>query len=123
MQSHRRLGRRDDDRSSRRAILVTLAGKSMRDDSLETTNQLRNGGGDYSKICIKKDVHPSSRKGWKRLHHAERVEYERPENAGCVVRLDALGEKIVPGRSNDRLLESSVFLDGPQQASFLSILL
>ena len=36
--------------------------------------------------------------------------------AGC------LGEKIVSGRSSDRLLESSVFLDGPQQASFLSIL-
>ncbi len=32
------------------------------------------------------------------------------------------GKEIVPGRNSDRLLESSVFLVGPQQASILSIL-
>ena len=93
MQSHRRLGRRDDG-NSRRAILVTLAGKSIRDKILETTNQLKNAGEDYKRIYIKKDVHPSIRKEWKRLYDAERAEKERPENAGCVVRLDARERKL-----------------------------
>ena len=93
MQFHRRLGRRDD-RNSRRAILVTLAGKSIRDRILETTIQLKNAGGDYNRIYIKKDVHPSIRKEWKRLYDAERAEKERPENAGCEVRLDARERKL-----------------------------
>ncbi len=93
MHSHRRLGRRDDG-NSRRAILVTLAGKSIRDRILETTNQLKNAGEAYKKIFIKKDVHPSIRKEWKRLYDAERAEKERPENAGCVVRLDARERKL-----------------------------
>ena len=95
MQFHWRLGRRDD-RNSRRAILVTLAGKSTRDRILETTNQLKNAGGDYNRICIKKDVHPSIMKEWKRLYGEERAEKERPENAGCEVRLDARERKLYP---------------------------
>ncbi len=47
-----------------------------------------------NKIYIMKDVHPSIRAEWRRLREAERKEKERPENAGCVIRLDARERKL-----------------------------
>lgn len=42
----------------------------------------------------KKDVHPGVRKEWKRLREAEEREKERPENVGCVIRLDTRQRKL-----------------------------
>ena len=78
IQSHRRLG----------PILLTVASKLVRDRILDKTNLLKTAGGELSRIFVKKDVHPSIRKEWRRLHDAERTENKRPENAGCVIRLD-----------------------------------
>ena len=43
---------------------------------------------------VKKDVHPSVRNEWKRLHDAHKNEKERPENAGCRVYLDYRERKL-----------------------------
>ncbi len=93
VKSHRRLGTRGDNHR-RRAILVTLDSKEARDKVLNKASKLKQASGELKKIYIKKDVHPSIRAEWRRLREAERKEMERPENAGCVIRLDALERKL-----------------------------
>lgn len=90
--SHRRLGNPVGDR--KRPILVTVASKEVRDKILEKARALMEAGEGYSRIYIKRDVRPSVRAEWKRLRDAERKEKERPENAGCVVRLDTKERKL-----------------------------
>lgn len=93
IQSHRRLGVRGD-ANVRRPILLTVASKIARDRILEKTNLLKTAGGEFSRIFVKKDVHPCIRKEWRRLHGAEKTEKERPENAGCGIRLDYRERKL-----------------------------
>ncbi len=64
------------------------------DNILQKTRQLKNAGGEFSRIYVKKDVHPNIRKEWKRLFDAEKMEKKRPENAGCEVRLDTGERKL-----------------------------
>ena len=71
--------------------------------------QLKQGGRAYGKIFVKKDIHPSIRNEWKRLHDAERAEKERPENAGCVIRLEPRERK---------LYKDGVVIDSWSQLSF-----
>ena len=71
--------------------------------------QLKQRGGAYGKIFVKKDIHPSIRNEWKRLHDAERAEKERPENAGCVIRLEPRERK---------LYKDGVVIDSWSQLSF-----
>lgn len=92
IRSHRRLGNSVGDR--KRPILVTVASKDVRDKILEKTRVLKESGEVYSRIYIKRDVHPSVRAEWKRLREVERKEKERPENVGCVVRLDTRERKL-----------------------------
>ena len=93
VQSHRRLGTRSAT-NRRRAILVTLDSKEARDRILTKASQLKEATGELNKIYIKKDVHPSIRAEWRRLREAERIEKERPENAGCEIRLDQRQRKL-----------------------------
>lgn len=92
IRSHKRLGNRVDNR--KRPILLSLASKEVRDKILEKASKLKELGEVYSKIYIKRDVHPSVRNEWKRLRDAERSEKERPENVGCVIRLDTRERKL-----------------------------
>ena len=108
IQSHRRLGAMGID-NRRRPILLIVGNKEIRDRILEKARQLKQAGREYEKIFIKKDVHPSIRKEWKRLHDAERAEKGRPENAGCVVRLDTKERK---------LYRDGVVIDSWNQLSF-----
>lgn len=108
IQSHRRLGTAVFD-NRRRAILLTVDNKEIRDRILEKARQLKQAGREYEKIFIKKDVHPSIRKEWKRLHDAERAEKGRPENSGCVIRLDTRERK---------LYRDGVVIDSWNQLSF-----
>ena len=71
-----------------RPILFTLADKSQRSLILDNTNRLKNLGDNYKKICVKKDIHPSVRKEWRRLRDAEAIEKARLENVGCAICLD-----------------------------------
>lgn len=93
VRSHRRLGNNNGG-DRRRPILVTVANKVVRDNILEKAKLLKEAGGEYTKIYIKKDVHPSVRKEWKRLHDAEKAEKERPENTGCVIHFNTRERKL-----------------------------
>ncbi|KAG0713455.1 Gamma-butyrobetaine dioxygenase [Chionoecetes opilio] len=92
IKGHRRLGMKVDNK--RRPILVTVDSKEARDRILEKTNKLKQAGGEFSRIYIKKDVHPSIRAEWWRLRQVEKKEKERPENSGCVIRLDTRERKL-----------------------------
>lgn len=102
VKGHRRLGS-SGEVNRRRPILVTLANKSARDSVLEKTKKLKQAGGEFQKIYVKKDVHPSIRKEWKRLYDAEKQEKERPENAGCVIRFDRRERKLY---RNEEVIDS-----------------
>lgn len=91
--THRRLGAMGA-QNRRRAILISVDSKEARDRILGKAPQLKQAGRAYEKIYIKKDVHPSIRNEWKRLHDAEKAEKERPENAGCVIHLDTRERKL-----------------------------
>lgn len=93
VKSHRRLGSQGSN-NKRRPVLVTLENKACRDQVLERARQLKQAGGEFQKIYVKKDVHPSIRMEWKRLRDAASREKERPENAGCVIRLDTRERKL-----------------------------
>lgn len=71
---------------------------------------MKQAADEYSKIYVKKDVHPSVRKEWSRLRDAEKAEKERPENAvGCEIRLDTQERK---------LYKDGVVIDGWNQQFF-----
>ena len=94
--SHRRLGRLDAQQggSRKRPILVVVTTKYVRDDVLANSRKLKDSSSQYNRIYVKKDVHPSVRNEWKRLRDAERTEKDRPENVGCVIRLDVRERKL-----------------------------
>lgn len=92
--THRRLGNNTSPGTRRRPILFTLADKGQRRTILDNANRLKTSGDNYNKIYVKKDVHPSVRREWRRLREAETTEKARPENAGCTVRLDTRERKL-----------------------------
>ena len=94
IRSHRRLGRVDAGGNRPRPILVTLATKAERDAVVEKGKELKNSREPFRKIFVKKDTHPAVREEWRRLHDVEKREKEKPENAGCVIRLDYRLRKI-----------------------------
>lgn len=79
--THRRLGGGSNQASGgaplrTRPILLALADKSQRTTILHNASRLKNLGDNFSRIYIKKDVHPSVRKEWRRLRDAEKAEKE-----------------------------------------------
>ncbi len=85
--THHRLGQEATDRK-KRPILVTLASRTEKERILSKTKRLKDAGEPFSRIYIKKDVHPQVRNEWKRLRTAETEEKNKPENVGHVIRLD-----------------------------------
>ncbi len=77
-----------------RPILLTLADKNQRGTILNNAKRLKTFGDNYSRIYIKKDVHPSVRKEWRRLREVEAAEKVKPENVGCAIRLDPRERKV-----------------------------
>lgn len=94
--THRRLGRSDGDGTARRCrpILLTLRDKTVRGHILDYAKNLKTSGDTFKRIYVKKDVHPAVRREWQRLRDAEKVEKERPENAGCVIYLNTRERKL-----------------------------
>lgn len=90
---HRRLGA-ESGGERKRPLLLTLRDKDTRLRVLANGKKLKTAGDNYTGIYVKKDVHPSVRKEWKRLRDAEAREKERPENVGCVIRLDTRQRKL-----------------------------
>ena len=94
VRSHRRLGRLNPNPDRHRPLLVVIESKIERDAVLEKTSKMKERGEPYSKIYIKKDVHPSVRQEWRRSRTSEQNERNRPENQGCVIRLDNKERKL-----------------------------
>ena len=57
-----------------RPILVSVSSRDQRDSTLEKAKVLKNKSLPFQKIFVKKDVHPTVRQEWGRLHEAERRE-------------------------------------------------
>lgn len=92
--NHRRLDDSTSLGTRRRPILFALAGKALRSTILDNAKRLKTSGDNYNKIYVKKDVHPSVRREWRRLREAETIQKARPENAGCTGRLDTREQKL-----------------------------
>lgn len=74
---------------------LTLRVKDQRTSILNNASQLKSAGDNFSRIYIKRDdVHLSIRKEWKRLRDMEAAENARPENVGCITRLDTKERKL-----------------------------
>lgn len=79
---------RDGIAGRKRSMLIKLSSRAAMDKALTKTGRLKDVGGSYRRICVKKYMHPSLRKDWKRLREVESIEKARSKNYGCVVRLD-----------------------------------
>ena len=96
MKSCRRLGRGEAG-ARKLPILVTLPSRKARDKVLVNTRKLKEAGAPYERVFVKKDVHPGVKNEWKRLRDVEAAEKGRPENVGCVIRLDTRERKVYRG--------------------------
>ena len=77
-------------------ILVVVASRDDRDAALDRAKELKASASEnFKKIFIKKDVHPSVRAEWKRLHDVVKTEKERPGNAESDIRLDFKARKVM----------------------------
>lgn len=90
---HRRLGTAGGG-GRKRPLLLTIRDRDTRLRILANSKKLKTAGENYARIFVKKDVHPSVRKEWKRLRDAEAREKEKPENVGYVIRLDTRQRKL-----------------------------
>ena len=81
-------------RTRRRPLLLTIQDKEVRARILANAKHLKTAGERYSRIYVKKDIHPSVRKEWQRLREVEAREKERPENLGRDIKLDTRQRKL-----------------------------
>ena len=91
---HRRLGAHAEGGRRNRPLLLTIPQKDMRSRILAIAKNLKTAGEKFSRIYVKKDVYPGVRKEWQRLREAKVKEKERPDNAGCDIRLDTRQRKL-----------------------------
>lgn len=90
----RRLGALPEGQRRNRPLLLTIRDQETRLRVLAAAKHLKTSGEKYSKIYVKKDVHPGVRKEWRRLREAEERERERPENVGSEIRLNTRERKL-----------------------------
>ena len=100
IQSSKRLGKPGNyqdgtPRRGPRPILIVVNSRNDRDAALDKSKELKTpGNGNYKNIFIKKDVHPSVRAEWKRLHEVVKIEKDRPGNSESVIYLDFKARKV-----------------------------
>ncbi|MPC60093.1 hypothetical protein E2C01_054130 [Portunus trituberculatus] len=82
--------------------------RQVRDKVHGKTSKLKDSGAPYERVFVKRDVHPSVRNEWKRLRDAEAAERAKPQNTGCVIKLDTRARKLY----------RDVIIDSWRQASF-----
>lgn len=95
-----RLGKQET--GKKRPLLVRLASRETRDKILHNTKKLKGAGDAYKNIYVKKDMHPSVRREWKRLKDARAAEKVKPENQGCTIELDFRKREL---RRNDVVID------------------
>ena len=71
-----------------RALKVKLSRSKDQKQVLDKAKMLKESGGSFAKIFIKRDMNPQVRKELNRIRQAERAEKEKPENTGRTVLYD-----------------------------------
>ena len=92
IKSARRLGTHTSGR--KRPIIAVVDSKLVRDSALDKAKNLKSCGDMYNRIYVKKDVHPSVRAEWKRLHEVAKREKDNPNNSGCNIFLNIKDRKV-----------------------------
>lgn len=88
---------------TRRPIKVVVGSARERNGILKDASKLKNAGDTFSRIYIKKDLHPGVRREIIRIKEAEKREREKPENAGRDVRYDRESRTLtIDGQVVDR---------------------
>lgn len=92
----RRLGRRNEDETRNRPLLVVTDSAAARKKIMEKKSQLKNlADNRFRSIYIKPDEPLAVRKEWKRLRDALKKEKEAPTNQGVEIRLDYKSRKLL----------------------------
>ena len=60
----------------------------MKNNILKHPKNLKSADPVFARIYLKRDVHPSMRKEWKRLFKSLKSESAKPENSGCDITTD-----------------------------------
>ena len=90
----RRLGVANEHQPRKRPLLLTIRDQDTRSRVLASAKNLKKSEEKYSKIYVKKDVHPGVRKEWRRLREAEEREKGRTETVGCDIKLNTRERKL-----------------------------
>ena len=69
-------------------IILKMSSKVQREKILKKAKNLKDAGPVYAKVYIRKDVHPATRREWKRLKDAEKNEKAKPGNEVSTITLD-----------------------------------
>ena len=77
----RRLGQENNARGPR-PLHVTVTTPQQRETIITAAKELKNAGGAFARVYIKKDTHPAVRKEVGRLRQREREEKNKSENQG-----------------------------------------
>ena len=72
----------------KRALKVTLVNPESQKEILEKAKALKEEGGLFERVFIKRDMHPMVRREFNRMREVEKAEKEKPENRGRDVRYD-----------------------------------
>ena len=84
----RRLGQENNARGPR-PLHVTVTTPQQRETIITAAKELKNAGGAFARVYIKKDTHPAVRKEVGRLRQREREEKNKAENQGVSIVYDA----------------------------------
>ena len=82
----RRLGQPNE--HQKRPLLVICNSQQQRDKIIQTANELKRAGETYTRIYIKKDIHPAVRKEIGRLRKRAKEEEEKSDNTGAIIAFD-----------------------------------
>lgn len=91
---HKRQGAHAEGGRHNRPLHLTIPQKDKQSRIFVNAKILQTIGEKFSRIFVKKGVHPGVRKEWQRLREVEVKEKERPEIAGCYIKLDTLQRKV-----------------------------
>ena len=92
----RRLGLEGQARNIR-PLHVTVDTPKQREAITSAARELKNAGGSFARVYIKKDTHPAVRKEVGRLRQREREEKAKPQNSGVQIVYDAKRRVLLRG--------------------------
>lgn len=90
-----RLGKYRQTGGATRPLKVTLTDPEQRWSVLQNSRKLKEAGGAFRKIFVKKDLDPATRKELSRLRDVIRSEKAKPENTGKKVSLEDKERRVL----------------------------